>query len=287
MVVRVFGFHCRVINFSSYCSLICPLSFDPFPLSAVLVEVGLECWKYVRRGVYLTTLGSDTTTSTTGIRNFLNFLLWCGTWPYVWGTHWDSNSLVKVCLSCVLTITPTEAPKSDWYYCRTAIVHRLCTFYVCAAWPYLHTTCMCVQISIFISRRCYFIKTSPNNNLLQPCTKGYYSDKERNNANFLSLRSECSTLTITPLNQPRIVLYTDDLKSNRNTLYRRTLSFPIRTVLFLSTFSPGWHEERDANHKSLGLPYYTDTSTLWSPRSLWYRNPNWSDLIRSACTVEH
>ena len=30
----------------------------------------------------------------------------------------------------------------------------------------------------------------------------------------------------------------------------------VRTSLFLSTFSPWWHEERDTNHKSLCYPYY-------------------------------
>ena len=35
----------------------------------------------------------------------------------------------------------------------------------------------------------------------------------------------------------------------------------IRTSLFLSTFSPWWHEERNTNHKSLCWPYYTDPPT--------------------------
>ena len=37
---------------------------------------------------------------------WLSFKLRCGTRPYELGTQWDSNSLVKVCYSNLLTITP-------------------------------------------------------------------------------------------------------------------------------------------------------------------------------------
>ena len=42
--------------------------------------------------------------------NLRSFLLQCGTRPNEWGTQWDSNSLVKVCQSSLLTITPPEVP---------------------------------------------------------------------------------------------------------------------------------------------------------------------------------
>ena len=49
---------------------------------------------------------------------------------------------------------------------------RLCIFYMCAVWPYLHCVCVCarVQICIFISLRYYFIETFPNNILSLPYT---------------------------------------------------------------------------------------------------------------------
>ena len=34
---------------------------------------------------------------------------------------------------------------------------------MCVVWPYLHSTCVCVQTCIFISRRCYFIGTYSGN----------------------------------------------------------------------------------------------------------------------------
>ena len=37
---------------------------------------------------------------------------------------------------------------------------------MCAVWSYLDSTCVCVQICVSISRRCYFIKRSQNNILL-------------------------------------------------------------------------------------------------------------------------
>ena len=46
-------------------------------------------------------------------------------------------------------------------------VHCLC-FFMCAVWPYLQSTCMCVQVCTFISRRCYFIEMSPINILPLP-----------------------------------------------------------------------------------------------------------------------
>ena len=41
------------------------------------------------------------------------FLLRCSIRPYSWGTQWDSNSLVNVCLSSLLTIIPLEVPCCD------------------------------------------------------------------------------------------------------------------------------------------------------------------------------
>ena len=41
---------------------------------------------------------------------FTKILLRCGTRPYEWGTQWNWNPLIKVCYSCMLTITPPEAP---------------------------------------------------------------------------------------------------------------------------------------------------------------------------------
>ena len=41
--------------------------------------------------------------------NLLSFLLRCGTRLHKWGAQWDSNSLVKVCKSRLLTITPPES----------------------------------------------------------------------------------------------------------------------------------------------------------------------------------
>ena len=34
---------------------------------------------------------------------------------------------------------------------------------MCVVWSYLPSTCVCLQICIFISRRCYFIERSPHN----------------------------------------------------------------------------------------------------------------------------
>ena len=42
--------------------------------------------------------------------NLQSFLLRCGMKPQEWDTHWDSNSLLKVCLYSLRTITPLEAP---------------------------------------------------------------------------------------------------------------------------------------------------------------------------------
>ena len=50
----------------------------------------------------------------------------------------------------------------------TAIGRRLCIFSTCAVWLYLHSTCLCAQICIFISQRNYLIETSPNNIRPQP-----------------------------------------------------------------------------------------------------------------------
>ena len=44
------------------------------------------------------------------ISNLLSFLLRCGTKPNKWGSQWDSNSLVWVCQSSLLNITPP-----DWF----------------------------------------------------------------------------------------------------------------------------------------------------------------------------
>ena len=44
------------------------------------------------------------------VSNLLSFLLRCGTRPYGWGTQWELNSLIKVCLSTLLTTTPPEVP---------------------------------------------------------------------------------------------------------------------------------------------------------------------------------
>ena len=43
--------------------------------------------------------------------NLHSFLLRCGTRPYEWGTQLELNSLMKVCLSNLLTITPPESQK--------------------------------------------------------------------------------------------------------------------------------------------------------------------------------
>ena len=53
----------------------------------------------------------------------------------------------------------------------TGIGHHLCIFYMCAVWPYLYSMYICVQICIFISRQCYFIKTSLNDILPLPYIK--------------------------------------------------------------------------------------------------------------------
>ena len=45
----------------------------------------------------------------------------------------------------------------------TVIDRCLYLFCMCAVWLYLQSTCVWVQICIFMSRGCYFIKTSRNN----------------------------------------------------------------------------------------------------------------------------
>ena len=54
--------------------------------------------------------------------------------------------------------------------CVLLLDRHLRIFYMCAVCPYLHSTCVCVQICIFISRQCYFIETSPNDILPLPYT---------------------------------------------------------------------------------------------------------------------
>ena len=44
--------------------------------------------------------------------NLLSFLLRCSTSMYKWGTQWDSNRFVKVCLSYLPTIIPHKALRS-------------------------------------------------------------------------------------------------------------------------------------------------------------------------------
>ena len=46
--------------------------------------------------------------------NLQSFLLRCGRRTYDWGTQWESNSLVKMCLFSLLTITPPESPNLQW-----------------------------------------------------------------------------------------------------------------------------------------------------------------------------
>ena len=79
----------------------------------------------------------------------------------------NSVGLAEVKLECWWCVWRGVYVVSTWYY-YYCYCSRLCIFYMFAAWLYLHSTCMCVQICIFISRRCYFNETSPNNILLQP-----------------------------------------------------------------------------------------------------------------------
>ena len=53
---------------------------------------------------------TETVTRQSSNSNLLSFLLKCDIRPYEWGTQWDSNSLMKVWVSGLLTIKPSEAP---------------------------------------------------------------------------------------------------------------------------------------------------------------------------------
>ena len=83
--------------------------------------------------------------------NILSFLR-CITRPYEWGTQWYSNSLVKVCKSNLLTITPPDAPKRlltvNWITMTKKSGKHFCTTYgtdfishhqPCKLWPPPHT----------------------------------------------------------------------------------------------------------------------------------------------------
>ena len=48
--------------------------------------------------------------------NLLSFLLRFGTGPYEWGSQWDSNSLVKVCLSSLPAFTHPRRPRTSVFF---------------------------------------------------------------------------------------------------------------------------------------------------------------------------
>ena len=80
----------------------------------------------------------------------------CWLWPV-----WDVSSTYGV--------TSTWQPHSgllvqlSYCYC-----HRLYIYYMCAGWPYFYSTCMYVQLFIFLIWRYYFMETSPNKILPLP-----------------------------------------------------------------------------------------------------------------------
>ena len=67
----------------------------------------------------------------------------------VWREHWGCATSTQQLDSGITTGT------------TTAIDRCLRVFYMNAVWPYFLSTCVCMQICIFISRRCYFKETSP------------------------------------------------------------------------------------------------------------------------------
>ena len=90
--------------------------------------IGTDVERESRKSMLLVQLDDDS--------NLLSFLSKCDTRPYEWSTQWDSNSLMKVYLSCLLTITPLQGILDDLIIKRNMLI-------------YIYKTCFTTSLIIF------------------------------------------------------------------------------------------------------------------------------------------